>query len=415
MSNFTLLPGLVLETNIADGATASVWKAHHVRAPISAAVKQIQKHPSMDRTLILREIDHHRQMNHPFIAKLFGFIEDETHFYLIQEFAEHGTLLSFINTRRCLPEQLARKYFTQLVSAVDYMHKDRRIAHRDIKLENILLDRHNNIKVADFGLSRAFMPEGAMFHTICGSPAYVAPEVIQSQGYFPSADIWSCGIVLFALVAGYLPFYDPTPQKNLWNILTADFQLPLFITPQLSDLLRQLLCKDPERRITIAGICNHPWFSYHEYQIVSTLVLTLSTDKSDIDPDVIQRIEANGIDCREMVQSLLTGETTDMTLLYQLYVQDIQTDKIHEAVCGDGTGFILTHHSADAVLFADAGQPKPGQPNLLRLSRNQAQPIRLFRKYDRRPFVPVIPRPMAGSAGKAAVRIRRLANQSDPQ
>jgi hypothetical protein len=171
-----------------------------------------------------------------------------------------------------------------------------------------------------------------------------------------------------------------------------------------------MLCKDPERRITIAGICNHPWFSYHEYQVVSNLVLTLSTGKSDINPDAIQRIEATGIDCREMIQSLLAGESTDMTLLYQLYLHDIQTDKIDEAVRGEGSRFISTHHSADAILLAEPGLPQAGQPGLPPLQLNRGQPSRPFRGCDRRPVVPVIPRPILGAMGNVMVRTRRLGN-----
>jgi serine/threonine protein kinase len=263
-------------------------------------------------------------MNHPFIAEFFLSSEDTDNYYLVMEFVEHGNLLEYVNENGRLSEDQARRYFAELISVLDYLHNEKRVAHRDLKCENLLLDRHNNIRVIDFGLSNVFTQESPTLQTACGSPAYVAPEMISGQPYTQAADIWSSGIVLFAISTGYLPFDDENLQRLLQKIVYSEVSYPQFLSSQLRDLLDKMICKEPENRIAIEGVKNHPWFSQTEYmaliQEAGHGIWETDDGPSDraIDPEIIGTMAALGLDCHTLHQSLLTEEFTDLTALYRI-------------------------------------------------------------------------------------------------
>ena len=175
------------------------------------------------------------------------------------EYANGGELFDYIVKRKRLQEQDACKFFQQLLAGVEYIHKVR-ICHRDLKPENLLLDENNNIKIVDFGLSNIYK-EGETLKTACGSPCYASPEMIAGKRYVGlSSDIWSCGIILYAMTCGYLPFEDPNTNKLYKKILNCDYLLPGFISQNCKDLIRKILNTDPKLRITSTEIKNHPWF-----------------------------------------------------------------------------------------------------------------------------------------------------------
>ncbi|KAE8773679.1 CBL-interacting protein kinase 29 [Hordeum vulgare] len=164
-----------------------------------------------------------------------------------------GELFSLVDSDGRMTEDLARHYFRQLVSAVRYCHS-RGVYHRDIKPENLLLDGEGELKVADFGL-------GAI--ALCGTPAYVAPEILSKQGHHPAkVDIWSCGVVLFVLAAGYLPFNDTSLINMYRKIYAGRFRCPNWFSPALRHLLRRILDPNPATRIDTDGIMEHPWFCH---------------------------------------------------------------------------------------------------------------------------------------------------------
>ena len=144
----------------------------------------------------------------------------------------------------------ACRFFQQIISGVEYISK-LRIVHRDLKPENLLLDYDKGIKLVDFGLSNTYK-QGEMLKTACGSPCYAAPEMIAGKRYNGTmVDLWSCGVILFALLAGYLPFEDPNTSNLYKKILSADFDMPNFLSPEGQDLVTRILTTDPEKRITI--------------------------------------------------------------------------------------------------------------------------------------------------------------------
>jgi serine/threonine protein kinase len=177
-----------------------------------------------------------------------------------------------MNDNGRLSEDQARRYFTQLLTVLEYLHSEQKVAHRDLKCENVLLDRYNNIRLIDFGLSNQFTDLNPQLRTACGSPAYAAPEMIQGNTYTYTADIWSAGILLFALVAGYLPFDDDRASGVLQKVVHSEVGYPAFISPQLRDLLQKMICKDPEERITLDMIKAHPWFSQSQYHLLKDVI-----------------------------------------------------------------------------------------------------------------------------------------------
>jgi serine/threonine protein kinase len=220
----------------------------------------------------------------------------------------------------------------ELISVLDYLHHEKRVAHRDLKCENVLLDRYHNIRVIDFGLSNMFSELSPTLQTACGSPAYAAPEMIQGQPYTQAADIWSSGIVLFAITAGYLPFDDDNVQRLLQKVVYTDPEYPPFFSPQLIDLLDKMLCKEPDHRMTTEGVKNHPWFSQTEYLALlqeagqGIWESDEGPSESAIDHEIVGKMTGMGVDCHKLTQLLLTDDFTDLTALYRL----LRREKIME-------------------------------------------------------------------------------------
>ncbi|CAO2173938.1 unnamed protein product [Urochloa humidicola] len=181
---------------------------------------------------------------------------------MVLEFVNGGELFDKIAIKGKLSEREGRRLFQQLIDGVSYCH-DKGVYHRDLKPENVLVDRSGNIKISDFGLSALpqHLGNDGLLHTTCGSPNYIAPEVLQNRGYDGSlSDIWSCGVILFVMLAGYLPFDDRNLVVLYQKIFKGDCQMPKWLSPAAQDLLRKILEPNPMKRINIAGIKEHEWF-----------------------------------------------------------------------------------------------------------------------------------------------------------
>lgn len=174
------------------------------------------------------------------------------------EYISCGDLLSFVRKRSKLSERISKYIFRQIIDALQYIHS-KNIVHRDIKLDNILIDLNNNIKLCDFGVSKQIKSNERVYDQ-CGTPAYIAPEILKNDGFQGfSADIWSAGIVLYAMSQGKVPFFAKDVQ-DLYLMIVKDKYSPLEdVSSELEDLMSKLLIKDPSKRITIEGILNHPW------------------------------------------------------------------------------------------------------------------------------------------------------------
>ncbi|KAK1297128.1 CBL-interacting protein kinase 9 [Acorus calamus] len=210
---------------------------------------------------IKREISTMKLIKHPNVVNLYEVMASKTKIYMVIEFVDGGELFDKIVNNGRLREDDARRYFQQLVNAVDYCHS-RGVYHRDLKPENLLLDSFGVLKVSDFGLS-AFAPQirDGLLHTACGTPNYVAPEVLSAKGYDGAkADIWSCGVILFVLMAGYLPFDDSNLMTLYKKIYKADFTCPSWFSSGAKKLITRILEPNPLNRITIPEILQNEWF-----------------------------------------------------------------------------------------------------------------------------------------------------------
>ncbi|KAL5806766.1 hypothetical protein ACOSQ4_029499 [Xanthoceras sorbifolium] len=249
---------------LGQGTFAKVHHARNLISGMSVAVKIIDKEKVLKVGMIdqiKREISVMRLVRHPNVVELYEVMASKTKIYFVMEYVKGGELFNKVAKGK-LKEDAARKYFQQLISAVDYCHS-RGVFHRDLKPENLLLDENGNLKVSDFGLSALAESkhQDGLLHTTCGTPAYVAPEVINRKGYDGSkADIWSCGVILYVLLAGYLPFHDSNLMEMYRKIGKAEFKFPNWFAPEVRRLLTKILDPNPSTRISIAKIMENSWF-----------------------------------------------------------------------------------------------------------------------------------------------------------
>ncbi|XBH92370.1 hypothetical protein VPH35_083509 [Triticum aestivum] len=250
---------------LGQGSFAKVYYARDLRDGQSVAIKVIDK-ARLRQTdgmveQLRREISVMRMVRHPNVVGIREVLASRQRVFVVMEYARGGELFAKVARGR-LTEDAARKYFQQLVAAVAFCHS-RGVAHRDLKPENLLLDEEGRLKVTDFGL--AALPEqlrhDGLLHTQCGTPAYVAPEVLRKRGYDGArADMWSCGVVLYVLLCGFLPFQHDNYVKMYQKIFKGEYQMPPWVSGEARRLIGRLLAVDPAKRISIPEIMLTPWF-----------------------------------------------------------------------------------------------------------------------------------------------------------
>ncbi|CAA7408082.1 unnamed protein product [Spirodela intermedia] len=250
---------------LGHGTFGKVYFARDIRSRRSIAMKVVSKEKVIKAGMmeqVKREIAVMKMVTHPNIVELYEVMATKSKVYFAMELVRGGELFSKISRHGGLKEDVAREYFRQLISAVDFCHS-RGVYHRDLKPENLLLDGAGRLKVADFGLS-AFadhLRSDGLLHTACGTPAYVAPEVFGKKGYDGAmADLWSCGVILFVLLAGFLPFQDANIVAMYRKIQRGSFQCPPWFSPEARRLVSRLLDPNPKTRITVAKLLETRWF-----------------------------------------------------------------------------------------------------------------------------------------------------------
>ncbi|XP_017013874.3 uncharacterized protein Sik3 isoform X1 [Drosophila takahashii] len=251
-----------LEKTIGKGNFAVVKLATNIVTKTKVAIKIIDKTCLNEEYLskTFREISILKSLRHPHITRLYEVMESQSMIYLVTEYAPNGEIFDHLVANGRMKEPEAARVFTQLVSAVHYCHL-RGVVHRDLKAENVLLDKDMNIKLADFGFSNHY-EEGATLRTWCGSPPYAAPEVFQGLEYDgPKSDIWSLGVVLYALVCGALPFDGKTILELKSRVVLGKFRIPFFMSQECEQLIRNMLVVEPDRRYTVKQIIKHRWLS----------------------------------------------------------------------------------------------------------------------------------------------------------
>ncbi|GLB41799.1 putative pkinase-domain-containing protein [Lyophyllum shimeji] len=328
---------------IGAGASGRVKIARHSKTGQYAAIKIISKVMLNSRVSVNRVADEteHRQLaiereivvmkllDHPNVMRLYDVWETSTELYLVLEYIQGGELFEHLCKKGKLPVPEALNYFQQIISAVDYCHRFN-IVHRDLKPENILLDKDFNIKIADFGMAAWQADTERLLRTSCGSPHYAAPEIIFGDMYNGMAvDIWSCGVILFALLVGKLPFDDDDCVAVLNKVKAGEYELPSDLDPMAQDLISRMLVKDASHRISMCDIMTHPFFTLYPPKTnppaIPNLVSATKSigDTSLIDPDIFANLRTlwHGTRDEEIVESLTNDEPMLQKAIYHLLAQ----------------------------------------------------------------------------------------------
>ncbi|XP_029719029.1 5'-AMP-activated protein kinase catalytic subunit alpha-2 [Aedes albopictus] len=313
-----------LGATLGTGTFGKVKIGEHTKTKHKVAVKILnrQKIKSLDVVgKIRREIQNLKLFRHPHIIKLYQVISTPTDIFMIMEYVSGGELFDYIVNNGKLQETEARRFFQQIISGVDYCHRHM-IVHRDLKPENLLLDHNRHVKIADFGLSN-MMLDGEFLRTSCGSPNYAAPEVISGKLYAgPEVDIWSCGVILYALLCGTLPFDDEHVPTLFRKIKSGIFPIPEYLNKQVVSLLCQMLQVDPLKRATIEEIKKHEWFQKDlpAYLFPSPV----EQDSSVIDTHAVSEVcEKFGVKEQEVHNALLSGDPHDqLAIAYHLIIDN---------------------------------------------------------------------------------------------
>ena len=305
---------------IGQGAFGKVNLGLNILTGRIVAVKSFDKNNSEltgdNMKKILYETDLMKKLNHPNITKILEMFEDEKYFMIIMEYINGGNLFSFVKKRRKLSEKTAKFLFRQIIQGIKYIH-EQNIVHRDIKLENLLIDLNNNVKICDFGIGRKIKNKNQLLHDQCGTLMYMAPEILLSskeKGYEPfPVDIWSSGISLYIMLSGTLPFNyknkknedDDEEEENeeeeesfsekskskkneednfklQYSIVYKEPKKIEKISDEARDLLKGLLNKDPKKRLTCEQILNHPWLNNCKEKNISAKKFHLFTKAENV-------------------------------------------------------------------------------------------------------------------------------------
>ncbi|XP_037775905.1 5'-AMP-activated protein kinase catalytic subunit alpha-2-like isoform X1 [Penaeus monodon] len=287
---------------LGSGTFGKVKYGEHILTGTKVAIKILNRKTIKNLDMvskIKREITNLKLFRHPHIIKLYQVISTPTDIFMVMEYASGGELFDYIKQKGKLKESEARRFFQQIISGVDYCHRHN-VVHRDLKPENLLLDHNLHVKIADFGLSN-IMVDGEFLRTSCGSPNYAAPEVISGKLYAgPEVDVWSCGIILYALLCGTLPFDDEHVPTLFKKIKSGVFQIPDYLNQSVVRCLLHMLVVDPMKRATIDDIKKHEWFQKdlpaylfppphdHDSSVVDQDAITEVCDKFQVSASEVQ-------------------------------------------------------------------------------------------------------------------------------
>ena len=329
---------------IGEGTFGKVKLAKNIPTNELVAIKILEKaklNDKEDLNNIMKEIKFLKTFNHINIISLYEIIETEMNYYIIMEYAENE-LFSYIVENNYLDEETASFFFIQIIFSIKYINKKKKIAHRDLKPENILLTNNNEIiKIIDFGLANIYKnKKNELLETSCGSPCYAAPEMILGKKYYGiDVDIWSSGIVLFAMVSGFLPFEDDDNENIYRKVVLGKFDLPDHLSFECKDLINKILIGNPKKRIKINDIKKHKFlqkgflkmkfinfynryfnqvYSYDSLQIYDFVV-----------KDMISKNLVNGKCEEDIINNIKNNNFNEITIIYKLLVKKYERDKLY--------------------------------------------------------------------------------------
>jgi len=312
-----------LGKSIGEGTFGKVKLGTHLPTGEKVAIKILEKDKITDVSdveRVAREIHILKLIRHPNIIQLYEIIETPKQLYLAMEYCNGGELFEYIVANNRIKEKEACRFFQQIISGVEYIHK-LNVVHRDLKPENLLLDYNMNIKIVDFGLSNTYK-DGQTLKTACGSPCYAAPEMIAGKRYNGlQVDIWSCGVILFAMLCGYLPFEDANTSNLYKKILSGDFQIPRFVSNEARDILKGILNTDPHKRFTVQDIRNHAWYNLIPNEREADGII-IGVNSVPVDHNIVQKLENLNISTSYAKKCIEANKHNHVTTSYYLMLQE---------------------------------------------------------------------------------------------
>lgn len=318
------LPNYKLGKTLGIGSFGKVKIAEHALTGHKVAIKILNRRKIRNMDMeekVRREIKILRLFMHPHIIRLYEVIETPSDIFVVMEYVKSGELFDYIVEKGRLQEDEARCFFQQIISGVEYCHRNM-VVHRDLKPENLLLDSKCNVKIADFGLSNV-MRDGHFLKTSCGSPNYAAPEVISGKLYAgPEVDVWSCGVILYALLCGSLPFDDENIPNLFKKIKGGIYTLPSHLSSGARDLIPRMLVVDPMKRMTIPEIRQHLWFQERLPRYLAVPPPDTVQQAKKIDEEILQEVIKMGFERNQLVESLRTRIQNEGTVAYYLMLDN---------------------------------------------------------------------------------------------
>ncbi|KAN0009580.1 hypothetical protein ACTFIU_006875 [Dictyostelium citrinum] len=307
---------------LGNGTFGKVKLGTNICTKENVAIKFIKnnKLSGKQKETCFREIDIMKLLDHPNIVKLLDVVdkrEEEGTTYLIVEYVSGGELFDYIVAREYIKEKEARKFFRQMISAIEYCHANL-IVHRDLKPENLLLDSNGDIKISDFGLSNNIQP-GKLLESFCGSPLYAAPEILKAEKYLgPPVDIWSLGVIMYAVLCGNLPWEGESQAEISFNSVHGNYEDPTHLSPEAVHILRRMIVPNPKDRATIQELKNHPWTNI-DYQEIPKSHLPPRDPVHEIKEDIFAHLVSLGFpNTKETRDTILKNENCGIVNVYHL-------------------------------------------------------------------------------------------------
>ena len=334
LSNSTALMDMYMVGKIVGvGSYGKVRAAWHRLTGQKVAIKTYDKSKLKDPEhwkRVQSEIKIMEQVSHPRIARMYEAVETPKRMHLIMECLDGGNLCSYVKSKRRLSEDESRRIFFQLVQALDVLHQSC-VIHRDIKLENVLFDKNKEVKLIDFGFSTV-SPNGKKLRVFCGTPSYMAPEIVRRTEYEGKpVDMWGLGVLLYALLCGCFPFRAKSYPDLYRRIARGTFTIPDELSSPVRDLLTQLLMVDPYARISAANVLKHPWLQLQAMNVPDmvklqkeTPILISERPADDIDDGVINELAEFGIDKDDIVRQVMSKTHSSLATFYYLMLHTVK-------------------------------------------------------------------------------------------
>ena len=301
MNNNSILSNYEIKETIGAGSFSVVKLGINKFTKEKIAIKILRKKEMQreeDKSRLEREINILKKLHHINIIKIFKIEEEQNKCFMIMEYCENRDLFNYIVAHQKLSEEETAYFFYQLINGLDYIHHNN-IVHRDLKPENLLLSKGNILKIIDFGISCYYFPKKKLLSTPCGSPHYASPEMVLGNKYSGrKIDIWSCGIIIYVMICGYLPFEAPSSMLLFRKIVECKVDYPDFVSDDAIDIMNKILEVDPYKRINIEQIKKHPFYlkgknefeKMHKDLIEQVEFDVDKKDMNDIEKDIINNI-----------------------------------------------------------------------------------------------------------------------------